>query len=106
PDGVINQVEGGAIQSVSWTLKEEARPGEGGAPPRSWSEYPILRFDEVPAVEVEIIHRPEQPPLGAGECAQGPVAAALANAVHAALGVRVRRLPITRDRIIAAMEAA
>jgi CO/xanthine dehydrogenase Mo-binding subunit len=106
PDGVINQVEGGAIQSVSWTLKEELRPSPDGDLPRSWDDYPILRFSEVPAVAVEIIDRPHEPPLGAGECAQGPVAAALANAVCAALGVRVRQLPLTRDRIIAAMENA
>jgi CO/xanthine dehydrogenase Mo-binding subunit len=104
PDGVANQVEGGAVQSVSWTLKEMARPGPDGAPPRSWQDYPILRFSEVPAVTVEVMARPDEPPLGAGECAQGPVAAALANAVHAALGVRVRDLPITRDRIIACLE--
>jgi CO/xanthine dehydrogenase Mo-binding subunit len=106
PDGVVNQVEGGAVQSVSWTLKEEARPGPDGAPPQSWEDYPILRFSEVPAVTVSVMPRPDDPPLGAGECAQGPVAAALANALHAALGVRVRQLPLTRERIIAAMEVA
>jgi CO/xanthine dehydrogenase Mo-binding subunit len=106
PDGVINQIEGGAIQSVSWTLKEEVRFSREALERGSWETYPILRFSEVPAVDVQILDRPEQPPLGAGECAQGPTAAAIANAVHAALGVRVRQTPITRERIISELEAA
>ena len=104
PDGVVNQIEGGAIQATSWTLKEEVSFTREAVTSTSWETYPILRFNEVPAVAVEIVARPDLPPLGAGEAAQGPTAAALANAVHAALGVRVRQLPITRDRIIAAME--
>ena len=104
PDGVANQIEGGAVQATSWALKEEVSFTRAEVTSRSWESYPILRFSEVPAVSVEIIQRPELPPLGAGEAAQGPTAAALANAVHAALGVRVRQMPITRDRIIAAME--
>lgn len=104
PDGVVNQIEGGAIQAVSWTLKEEVTFTRTEVTSGSWESYPILRFSEVPAVSVEIIARPDLPPLGAGEAAQGPTAAALANAVHAALGVRVRQMPITRDRIIAVME--
>ncbi len=104
PDGVVNQIEGGAIQATSCTLKEEVTFTRAEVTSGSWESYPILRFSEVPAVSVEIMSRPECPPLGAGEAAQGPTAAALANAVHAALGVRVRQMPITRDRIIAAME--
>lgn len=104
PDGVINQIEGGAIQATSWTLKEEVGFTREELTSGSWESYPILRFSEVPAVAVEIVPRPDLPPLGAGEAAQGPAAAAIANAVYAALGVRVRQLPITRDRIIAAME--
>lgn len=104
PDGVVNQIEGGAIQAVSWALKEAVTFTRAEVTSASWESYPILRFSEVPAVSVEIVSRPELPPLGAGEAAQGPTAAALANAVHAALGVRVRQMPITRDRIIAAME--
>ena len=104
PDGVANQIEGGAIQATSWALKEQVSFDETGVTSRSWESYPILRFSEVPAVTVEILDRPDLPPLGAGEAAQGPVAAALANAVHQALGVRVRQLPLTRERIIAAME--
>jgi CO/xanthine dehydrogenase Mo-binding subunit len=104
PDGVINQIEGGAIQAVSWTLKEEVAFTREVVTSASWESYPILRFSEVPAVSVEIMPGVDHPPLGAGEAAQGPTAAALANAVHNALGVRVRRMPITRERIIAAME--
>ncbi len=104
PDGVANQIEGGAVQATSWTLKEEVAFSREAVTSTSWETYPILRFSEVPEVAVEIVPRPDLPPLGAGECAQGPTAAALANAVYAALGVRVRQMPITRDRIIAAME--
>ena len=97
PDGVANQLEGGAIQSTSWTLKEEGRVGAV-----SWEDYPILRFSEVPEVEVQIL-KSDAPSLGAGEAAQGPTAAAIANALHDALGVRVRDLPLTPERIVQAM---
>jgi CO/xanthine dehydrogenase Mo-binding subunit len=102
PDGVANQIEGGAIQATSWVLKEAVRFDRTRIVSDTWETYPILRFSEVPAVEVEIIARPEETALGAGEAAHGPVAGAIANAVHDALGVRVRDLPITRERIIAA----
>ncbi|WP_426527744.1 molybdopterin cofactor-binding domain-containing protein [Bradyrhizobium sp. McL0615] len=104
PDGIINQIEGGAIQAVSWVLKERVRFDRQRITSTSWTEYPILRFSEVPEVEVEVIQRPDVDPVGAGEAAHGPVTSAIANAVFDALGVRVRDLPITRDRIIAAME--
>jgi CO/xanthine dehydrogenase Mo-binding subunit len=102
PDGVANQMEGGAIQATSWVLKEAVRFDRSRITSDTWETYPILRFSEVPAVEVEIIARPEEKPLGAGEAAHGPVAGAIANAVCDALGVRVRDLPITRERIIGA----
>jgi CO/xanthine dehydrogenase Mo-binding subunit len=104
PDGVINQIEGGAIQATSWVLKERVRFDRQRITSTTWSDYPILRFSEVPEVEVELIQRPEIDPVGAGEAAHGPVTAAIANAVFDALGVRVRKLPITRDSLIAAME--
>jgi nicotinate dehydrogenase subunit B len=104
PDGVINQIEGGAIQATSWVLKERVRFDKERITSNTWADYPILRFSEVPEVEVELIQRPDMDPVGAGEAAHGPVTAAIANAVFDALGVRVRNLPITRDRLIEAME--
>lgn len=106
PDGVVNQIEGGAIQATSWVLKECVRFDRTHIMSTSWTDYPILTFSEVPAVDVEIIQQPEIEPVGAGEAAHGPVTAAIANAVYDCLGVRVRDLPITRDKIIAAMELA
>jgi CO/xanthine dehydrogenase Mo-binding subunit len=97
PDGVANQLEGGAIQATSWTLKEEGRLGAS-----SWEDYPILKFSEVPRVEVSLLGN-DFPSLGAGEAAQGPTAAAIANALYDALGVRVRDLPLTPERIVKAM---
>jgi nicotinate dehydrogenase subunit B len=104
PDGVVNQIEGGAIQATSWVLKERVRFDKHRITSNTWTDYPILRFSEVPEVRVEIMQRPEMEPLGAGEAAHGPVTAAIANAVFDALEVRVRHLPITRDSLIAAME--
>jgi nicotinate dehydrogenase subunit B len=104
PDGVINQIEGGAIQATSWVLKERVRFDSKRITSTTWTDYPILRFSEVPDVHVELIQRSDIEPVGAGEAAHGPVTAAIANAVFDALGVRVRSLPITRDSLIAAME--
>ncbi len=103
PDGVVNQIEGGAIQAASWALKEQVKFTAEAIACQGWEDYPILKFSDVPAVEVEIIDRPEQKSVGAGEAPMGPTAAAIANAVHAALGVRVRDLPLTPERIAAAM---
>jgi nicotinate dehydrogenase subunit B len=104
PDGVINQIEGGAIQATSWVLKERVRFDRARITSNNWADYPILRFSEVPQVDVEVIQRSEIDPVGAGEAAHGPVTAAIANAVFDCLGVRIRKLPITRDSLIAAME--
>ena len=104
PSGVVNQIEGGAIQSTSWTLKEQVKLDAQGITSLGWEDYPILKFSEVPGVEVELIDRPDLPSVGAGEAAQGPTAAAIANAVAHALGVRVRELPLTSERVIAAIE--
>jgi CO/xanthine dehydrogenase Mo-binding subunit len=106
PDGVINQVEGGAIQATSWVLKERVRFDDRRITSNSWTDYPILRFSEVPEVEVELIQRPEIDSVGAGEAAHGPVTAAIGNAIFDALGVRIRDLPFSRDRLIAAMESS
>lgn len=106
PDGVINQIEGGIVQAISWTLKEQVIFDGRRVTTRSWDEYPILRFDEVPELAVELIERPEDPPLGVGEAVLGPAAAAVANAVARALDFRIRDLPLTRVRIVAASAAA
>jgi len=106
PDGVVNQIEGGIVQSISWTLKEQVVFDGRRVTTRSWEDYPILRFDEVPELKVDLIERPDCPPLGVGEAAQGPAAAAVANAVARALDLRIRDLPITRERIVAASAAA
>jgi CO/xanthine dehydrogenase Mo-binding subunit len=101
PDGVIAQVEGGIIQALSWTLREEVRFESGTVTSLGWEAYPILRFPEIPDVTVEVLQHREEPPVGAGEIAQGPAAAAIVNGVARALGMRVNDLPLTRDRIMA-----
>jgi CO/xanthine dehydrogenase Mo-binding subunit len=106
PDGVRNQIEGGATQATSWTTRERVRFDRTRITSDDWETYPILRFSEAPEVHVELVERPDLPSVGAGEAAQGPTAAAIANAVHAAIGVRVRDLPLTRDAVVAAIEAA
>ncbi len=105
PDGVINQAEGGAVQSASWALRERVRFDRAAITSVSWDSYPILRFTEVPDVTVRVVAAPGEQESGAGEVAQGPVAGAIGNAVAAAVGVRVRDLPLTRDQIIRAIEA-
>jgi len=105
PDGVLNQIEGGMIQSASMALKERVDFDKRTITTRNWDDYPILRFTEVPEIEVALINRPEAPPVGAGEGTQGPVAAAIGNAIHNALGARLRDMPFTRDRIVAALSA-
>ena len=100
PDGVSNQIEGGLIQSLSWTLKEEVQMNDTQVLSSDWNSYPILTFSEVPPVEVVLINRPGMPFLGTGEASQGPTGAALANAVFDAVGVRYRRLPLTPDRVL------
>ncbi|TFV71567.1 xanthine dehydrogenase family protein molybdopterin-binding subunit [Blastococcus sp. CT_GayMR19] len=105
PDGLVNQIEGGAIQAASWSLLEEVTFDARTVTSRDWEGYPILRFADVPQVHVTVLPRPDDPPLGVGEVAGGPVAAALANGLADAIGVRVRRLPLTPERIAAVIEA-
>ena len=102
-DGVVNQVEGGIVQAISWTLKERVAYDSHGVTNRNWTDYPILSFPEVPDVEVALIDRPELPPLGAGEGMPGPTAAAISNAIYNAMKVRLRDMPFTRERLIAAI---
>jgi nicotinate dehydrogenase subunit B len=105
-DGIRNQIEGGLVQSASWTLCEEAHFDTTRMTSRDWGSYPILRFPQVPdQVEVHVIDRPAQPFLGTGEAAQGPTAAAIANALADATGMRLRDLPFSRARVRAALQA-
>jgi nicotinate dehydrogenase subunit B len=104
PDGIKNQIEGGILQSASWTLYESVRFDRTRITSRDWGSYPIMRFSTAPeAVDVIVIDRPGSPFLGTGEAAQGPTAAAIANALHDAVGVRVRELPLTAARVKAAI---
>jgi CO/xanthine dehydrogenase Mo-binding subunit len=103
PDGARNQLEGGIVQAASMTLKEQVRMEGDGVTSLDWSTYPILRFSEVPEIDTEIIHAPDLPTLGMGECTFGPTAAAIGNAVAHALGTRIRDMPFTRERIEAAL---
>jgi nicotinate dehydrogenase subunit B len=104
PDGIRNQIEGGIVQSMSWTLFEAVGFDATRITSADWSSYPIARFPEIPQiVDVHVIDRPGMPFLGTGEAAQGPTAAAIANAIADATGVRLRELPLTRGRIKAAI---
>ncbi len=106
PDGLRNQIEGGVVQAASWTLHEEVRFADGRISSNSWEEYPILRFSEMPEIEIDLIDDAGSAALGAGEVALGPTAAAIGNAVARALGVRIRQLPFSRDRLVRSLLAA
>jgi CO/xanthine dehydrogenase Mo-binding subunit len=103
PDGVVNQVEGGAVQSTSWAIRERVTFDRARITSLSWDTYPVLRFTEAPEVAVRLVAS-GHPETGAGEIAQGPVAAAIGNALAQAAGVRVRDLPLTREQVIRAIE--
>ena len=103
PDGLINQIEGGIIQSASWTLKEHVAFNRQRITTRSWADYPILTFPEVPAVEVHLIDRPDERSLGTGEGSQGPAVGAIANAIYHATGARLRDLPFTPKTVKVAL---
>jgi CO/xanthine dehydrogenase Mo-binding subunit len=106
PDGLRNQIEGGIIQSTSWTLHEAVRFDRAAIQSRDWSSYPILTMPEVPTVEVELIDRPEERALGCGEASLGPTVAAIANAFARATGKRIRDLPLDPARVKAALGRA
>jgi CO/xanthine dehydrogenase Mo-binding subunit len=101
PDGARNQVEGGIVQTISWTTLESVRFDGDRPSAAGWESYPILRFGDVPPMETVFVGADENPSLGLGEVAQGPVAAAIGNAVSHAIGQRVTDLPISRERLIA-----
>jgi CO/xanthine dehydrogenase Mo-binding subunit len=105
PDGAINQLEGGILQSASWVLKEQVRLDTGGVSSLDWETYPVLKFSEVPEISVELLPSDGDVPLGIGEVSAGPTAAAIGNAVAHALGTRIRDLPLTRERIMSALLA-
>ncbi|MCA8275624.1 molybdopterin-dependent oxidoreductase [Burkholderia sp. AU30280] len=99
PDGTKSQIEGGIVQALSWSLKERVAFDRRKITTRAWADYPILRFDEVPPIDIELIDHPDEASLGAGEFSVGPAAAALANAIAHATGRRIRDLPITPDKL-------
>jgi CO/xanthine dehydrogenase Mo-binding subunit len=99
PDGIANQLEGGFVQAASWTLREEVKFDRTRVTSIDWQSYPILGFGEVPEIETVLLDRPGEPWLGAGEASQGPTAAAIANAIFDATGLRVRDLPLTAERL-------
>jgi CO/xanthine dehydrogenase Mo-binding subunit len=105
PDGLRNQIEGCIVQTLSRTLHEEVTFDRARVTSVDWASYPILTFPEMPAIDVILLDRPDQPLLGAGEAATAPVAAAVANAVFDATGVRLRQVPFTRARVRAAHAA-
>jgi CO/xanthine dehydrogenase Mo-binding subunit len=105
PDGARNQLEGGIIQGASFVMKERVRFEDGKVATGSWENYPILRFSEVPDIDIQLIDAPNEPTLGLGEAAVGPTGAAIGNAVARALGTRIRDLPLTRERIAATLLA-
>ncbi|UIY31890.1 molybdopterin-dependent oxidoreductase (plasmid) [Neorhizobium galegae] len=105
PDGILNQIEGNIVQAISWTLIEEVRFGPQGIATLDWESYPVIRFSQIPEIRVELVEASECPPLGVGECAGGPTAAAIGNAVAHALGRRIHHMPMTRDRIMTALMA-
>ena len=100
--GVRSQMEGGFLQAASWALHERVTFDAGGITSRDWESYPILGFENVPAIAVGVIDRPDEPSLGAGEALGGPTPAAIANAIYRATGLRLRRMPFTPDALRAA----
>ncbi len=103
PDGLRNQIEGNVIQATSRTLKEEVKFDRAQVTSLDWKTYLILRFTEIPDVIVELIDRPDQPAVGAGEATTSAIPAAIANAVFDATGVRLRTVPFTPERVRAAL---
>ena len=103
PDAVRNQVEGNILQTLSRSLFEETTFDRQRVTSVDWASYRILRFNEVPELRIDLVERPDLPPLGAGEAASAPVPAALANAVFDAIGVRLHEAPFTPERLLAAL---
>jgi CO/xanthine dehydrogenase Mo-binding subunit len=103
-DGLLNQIEGGILQAMSWSLHESVRWNAEGIVSRDWENYPVLSFQDVPQLDIQLIDSAEHPSLGSGEVATGPCAAALGNAVAHALGIRARHLPLNAERLMQAID--
>lgn len=98
-EGVINQLEGGSIQAISFTLFEETQLSKNGVDSNDWSKYTIVGFNDIPLIQTELIYNEENPSVGAGECSIGPTAAAIANAVFDAIGIRFTKMPFNKDNL-------
>ena len=103
PDGIANQIEGGMVQSTSWTLMEQGQWDARRIVSEDYLAYPIIGFGQVPPIRSVLIDRPEQPSLGVGEGSQAPTGAAIANAIFDATGRRVTEIPFTPERVLAAL---
>jgi nicotinate dehydrogenase subunit B len=103
PDGVRHQIHGNVIQSTGRALMEEVSFDRNSVTSREWGAYPIIKFPDIPKIDVLMLPRQDQPPLGVGESASVPSAAAIANAIFDATGVRFRELPFTPERILAGL---
>src|SRR5690606_7633535 len=106
PDGVRHQVQGNVIQTVSRTLKEQVAFDEKGVVDLEWGAYPILNFTEIPPIEVVVVPRQDEPPMGSGESSSVPGPAAISNALFDATGIRFRSAPFTPDKVLSALKAA
>jgi CO/xanthine dehydrogenase Mo-binding subunit len=105
PDGVKNQIEGNILQGVSRALLEEVQFDGTGVKNLNWNTYPVITYDQIPEVEIVLINRTDVPSLGAGEASIVPITGAIANAIFDAVGARLRRVPFTPQRVLAAMKA-
>jgi CO/xanthine dehydrogenase Mo-binding subunit len=104
PDGLKNQIEGNVLQAVSRALLEEVKFDSTGQRNLDWNSYPVIRFQQIPDVEIVLIDRPEMQPLGGGEPSIVPVTAAIANAIFDATGARLRQVPFTPQRVLSALK--
>jgi CO/xanthine dehydrogenase Mo-binding subunit len=103
PDGQKQQAEGCAMQGISRSLIEELKWDSNGILSRDWATYPVVRFKDMPAFDFQVINRPDQPAVGAGEVLITNMPAAISNAIFDATGKRMRQVPFTRDRVKAAL---
>ena len=105
PDGLKNQIEGNVLQAVSRALLEEVQFDSTGQKNLDWDSYPVIRFEQIPDVEIVLIDRPDMQPLGGGEPSIVPVTAAIANAIYDATGARLRQVPFTPERVLTALKS-